>query len=177
MRNVWIYIAIGLLIGIILGVSGNLLARKILAYDAEYNFAGEAGIDKDGNLVPARPIPLKNTLGGGILIGAITGVLLGITGYFLKETAGIMVGGVISFFASSLICSPYFFYASGIVPPVAHEKAPFVLVPGIILGVGIIILFNRLKPIEMREVEVEEAPIEEPSNKIKEKQKGKHKKR
>lgn len=173
MKKIYGFILIGLIVGIIIGSIGNLLGRKILAYDAEYNFAGESGIDKDGNLVPSRPILFRSTLGGGVLVGAIAGILLGITGFLLKEGVGMIIGGIISFFSSGLICSPYFFYAAGIVPPVAHESAPYVLIPGIIIGVFSIVLLNRLKPPEMREVLVEEPEVKEGGGK----EKHKHKKK
>jgi len=140
-------ILISAVIGVILGAIGNILGSKALDYKPDYNFTGtvEMATQLEANEKAGKPyleFQPQNTLLGGIVCGLIAGILIGLISAYIGEGGRLILGGLVGFFASPFICSPYPFYATGTIPPVAHNNSIFVLIPGIIIAAAIIYLLD-----------------------------------
>jgi len=172
-------IVIGACIGLVIGLIGNLVGRSTLDYNATYNFPGADPNRINKNLeddpkIP--PYPRTNTVVGGCIVGVIAGVIIGLLVNFLKADVFYILSALVGFFASGFVVSPYPFYPTGTVPPVAHKYVIFVVIPGIIIAVLVAMFLERFK-VPVEEVKEEEKPapqvIQEKKQKVDRQQKKK----
>ncbi|MFH1825615.1 MAG: hypothetical protein ABH873_10410 [Candidatus Firestonebacteria bacterium] len=138
-----------IVIGLAVGLIGNLVGRATLDYNATYNFPGadqnriNKNLDDNPNI---PPYPHTNTLIGGCLVGIMAVVIIGLLVHFFKAEVFYILSALVGFFASGFVVSPYPFYPVGTVPPVAYKYVVFVVIPGIIIAVLIAIFLERFKP-------------------------------
>ena len=151
MNNILKIILIGAAIGLILGTAGNFAGRKALDYKADYNFPGadDSRINKDLDENFKSEYPHTNTMPGGAIFGLIAGILIGLTVSFFKTETHLILSVLIGFFAAGFVVSPYPFYPSGTVPPVAFDFRMWVFVPGMLLAFGTAFFLGTFKPAEL----------------------------
>ncbi len=150
MNKVLTIILIGAAIGLILGFSGNYAGRKALDYNADYNFPGadDSKINKDLDEKFKAEYPHTNTVAGGAVVGLVAGALIGLCVASFRTETHLVLSVLIGFFAAAFIASPYPFYPTGTVPPVAFANRLWVFVPGMLLAFGAAFFLGTLKPAE-----------------------------